>query len=44
MLYILEIDELLQILTDIEGKDFVAINFSKYYKPTKEELNLIKVA
>ena len=44
MLYILEIDELLQILIDIEGKDFVAINFSKYYKPTKEELNLIKVA
>ena len=32
------IDDYLEILTDEEEKDFVAINFSVYFKPTKEKL------
>ena len=42
MLYISKID--LEILTDEEAKDFVAINFSEYFKSIKEEQNLRKVA
>ena len=38
MLYISPIDEYLKILTDEEVKDFVAINFSKYFKSTKRKL------
>ena len=52
MLYIPKIDDYLEILTDDEVKDFVAINFSGYLKSTKEKLysklneeqNLRKVA
>ena len=32
MLNILKIDDLLMILTDDKVKDFVAINFSEYFK------------
>ena len=38
MLYIPKIDDYLKILTDEEVKDFVAINFSKYFKSTREKL------
>ena len=31
-------------MTDEEAKDFVAINFSEYFKSTREEQNLRKVA
>ena len=52
MLYIPKIDDYLKVLTDDEVKDFVAINFSEYFKSTKEKLysklneeqNLRKVA
>ena len=43
MLYVPKIDNFLQILTDEEVKDFVAINFSKYFKLIREEQNLRKV-
>ena len=43
MLYIPKIDDCLEILTDEEGKDFVAINFSEYYKSVREEKNVRKV-
>ena len=42
MLYISKID--LEILTDEEVKDFVAINFSEYFKSIREKQNLRKVA
>ena len=38
MLYIPKIDDYLKILTDEEVKDFVAINFSEYFKSTREKL------
>ena len=52
MLYIPKIDDYLQIVTDDEVQDFVAINFSEYFKSTREKLysklneeqNLRKVA
>ena len=44
MLYIPKIDDYLKILTDEEVKDFVAINFSKYFKSIREEQNLRKAA
>ena len=52
MLYIPKIDDYLNILTDDDVKDFVAINFSEDFKSTKEKLyselneeqNLRKVA
>ena len=44
MLYIPKIDLYLEIFTDEEVKDFVAINFSEYFKSTREEQNLRKVA
>ena len=44
MLYIPKIDDYLKILTDEGVKDFVAINFSEYYKSIREEQNLRKVA
>ena len=40
MLYIPKIDDYLEILTDEEMKDFVAIHFSEYFKSIKEEQNL----
>ena len=43
MLYVPKIDNFLQILTDEEVKDFVAINFSEYFKLIREEQNLRKV-
>ena len=38
MLYIPKIDDCLEILTDDEVKDFVAINFSEYSKSIREKL------
>ena len=42
MLYIPNIDNYLEILTDKQVKDFVPINFSEYFKSMKEEQNLAK--
>ena len=36
MLYIPKIDDYLKFLTNEEVKDFVGINFSKYFKSTRE--------
>ena len=52
MLYIPKIDDYLKILTDNEVKDFVAINFSEYFKSIRKNFyftlrkkqNLRKVA
>ena len=44
MLYISKIDDYLKILTDEKVKDFVAINFSEYFKTIRKEQNLKKVA
>ena len=44
MVYIPEIDDCLKILTDEEGQDFLAINFSEYFKSIREEQNFRKVA
>ena len=44
ILYIPKIDDNLKILNDEEVKDFVAINFSEYFKSIREEQNLRKVA
>ena len=44
MLYIPKINDYLEILTDKEVKDFVAINFSEYFKSIREGQNLIKAA
>ena len=38
MLYIPKIGNYLKILTDDEGKHFVAINFIKYFKSTRKKL------
>ena len=37
-------DDYLYIFTDEEIKDFVAINFSEYFKVIREEQNIGKVA
>ena len=44
MLYIPKINDYLEILTDKEVKDFVAINLSEYFKSIREGQNLIKAA
>ena len=49
MLYIPKIGDYSKLLTDDEVKDFVAINFSEYFKSSRgnelsEEQNLRKVA
>ena len=44
MLYIPKIDDYLKILTGEEVKDFVAINFSEYFKSIRGEQNLRKIA
>ena len=44
MLYIPKIDNYLKFLTDEEVKDFVAINFSEYFKSIRGEQNLRKIA
>ena len=44
MQYIRKIDYYLKILTDEKVKDFVAINFSEYFKSIREDENLRKVA
>ena len=44
MLYIPKIDDYLKILTDKKVKDFVAINFSEYFKFIKEKQNIREVA
>ena len=38
MFYLPNIDDYLKIFTDDEVKDFAAINFSKYFKYTREKL------
>ena len=38
MLYLPNIDDYLKIYTNDEVKDFAAINFSKYFKYTREKL------
>ena len=38
MLHIPKIDDYLKFLTDDGVKDFVAINFSEYFKSTREKL------
>ena len=43
MLYIPKTGDYLKILTDEEVKDFVAINFSEYFKTIREEQNLRNV-
>ena len=40
ILYIPKIDDYLKILTDEKVRDFVAINFSEYFKSVREEENL----
>ena len=40
MLHIPKMDDYLEILTDEEIKDFVAINFDEYFKSIREEENL----
>ena len=44
MLYVPKIDYYLKLLTDEEVKDFLAINFSNFFKSIREEQNLGKVA
>ena len=44
MLHIPKIDNYLEILTDEKVEDFVARNFSEYFKSIREEQNLRKVA
>ena len=44
MLYIPKIDDYLENWTDKEVKDFVATNFSEYFKSVREEQNLRRVA
>ena len=44
MLYITKITDYFKILTDEEVKDFIAINFSEYFKYIREEQSLRKVA
>ena len=43
-MYIPKIDDYLNILTDEKVKDFVAINFSEYFKSIRENQNLRKAA
>ena len=43
-MYIPEIDDYLEILTDEQMKDFIAIDIREYFKSIKEEQNLRKVA
>ena len=40
MSYIPKTDDYLKILTDEEVTDFLAIDFSAYFKSTREEQNL----
>ena len=44
MLYIPKMDDYIKILTDEKVKDFVAINFSEYFRSIREEQDLRKVA
>ena len=41
---VLYFKDYLEILTDQKVKDFVAINFSQYFKSIREKQNLRKVA
>ena len=43
MWYIPKIDDYLKILTDEEVKDFIATNFSEYFKSIREEENIKKI-
>ena len=44
MLHVPKIDDYLKIFTDEEVEDFVAINFSEYFKCIREEQNVREVA
>ena len=44
MLYIPKIDDYLETFNDEDVKNFVAIYFSEYFKTTREEKNVRKVA
>ena len=44
MLYIPKIDDYLKTLSDEEVKNFVAINFSEYFKSIREKQNRRKAA
>ena len=44
MLNFSKIDDYLKILTDAKFEDFIPIHFSEYFKSTREEQNLRKVA
>ena len=44
MFYVPKINDFLEILTNEEKKDFVAIKFSAYFKSIREEKNLRKTA
>ena len=44
MFYVPKINDFLEILTNEEKKDFVAIKFSEYFKSIREEKNLRKTA
>ena len=43
ILFVPKIDDYLKPLTDEEVRDFVAKNFSEYFKSIREEQNLRKV-
>ena len=43
MLLIPKTDDYLEVLTDEEGKNFLAINFSEYFKSIRKEQNLKKL-
>ena len=44
MFHISKIQDYLDILTDEQGKEFLAINFREYLKSIKEKQNLRKVS
>ena len=44
MFYVPKINDFLEVLTNEEKKDFVAIKFSEYFKSIREEKNLRKTA
>ena len=44
MFYVPKINDFLEILTNEEKKDFVAIKFSEYFKSIREEKNLRETA
>ena len=41
-MYIPKIDDYLEILTDKEVRDFVAINFSEYFQSRREQKKMLE--